>query len=209
MNALFTANSLEKQDVKMKLFIPESKGREYTKVMAPPSRESGKIYANQLTPTLIIRQNGEAWDRPFVVVYESFFGDKFEGSVQSVDKILQNGIFKGLIVNSIVNNRPIKQLIIIQSKDDDLFEDKNLHLNFKGRYAVVTLDENAALTELYIGSGSNFSFQKWVFRTFDNIPSSISTSIHNKLSINTSATKWEIKTPENYKVEKKIINHQP
>jgi hypothetical protein len=209
MNALFTANSLEKQDVKMKLFIPESKGREYTKVMAPPSTESGKIYANQLTPTLIIRQNGEAWDRPFVVVYESFFGDKFEGSVQSVDKILQNGIFKGLIVNSIVNNRPIKQLIIIQSKDDDLFEDKNLHLNFKGRYAVVTLDENAALTELYIGSGSNFSFQKWVFRTFDNIPSSISTSIHNKLSINTSATKWEIKTPENYKVEKKIINHQP
>jgi len=62
---------------------------------------------------------------------------------------------------------------------------------------------------LYIGSGSNFSFQKWVFRTFDNIPSSISTSIHNKLSINKSATKWEIKTPENYKVEKKIINHQP
>lgn len=207
MNVLFEAKAFAPDPVKMKLFIPENKEREYTKVMAPPSSESGKSYSNKLTPTLVIRQKGEAWNQPFAVVFESFSGDKMEGSVQTVESILRNGIFKGLVVTSIVDEKPIKQIVISQDSDDAVFEDPHLSFKFKGRYAIVTLDEQLAFTDLYIGSGSSLSFQEWSFKSVDAKPISLSLNKSNNLANIISTTKFEIISPKKYTVETKIISH--
>ena len=143
------AKSLGKASIKMKLFITVGKGRDYTSVLAPPSSELGKFYSNKFTPTLVIRQKWEAWDQPFAVVFESFAGDKMEGIVKTVENIFQNGVFKVLIVKSIVDEKPIKQIVISQDSDEAIFEDQSLSIKFKGRYAIITLDNHSAFTDIY------------------------------------------------------------
>ena len=72
-----------------------------------------------------------------------------EGSVKTVENIFQNGIFKGLIVNSIVDEKQIKQIIISQDSDEAVFEDRSLSIKFEGRYAIITLDNHSAFTDIY------------------------------------------------------------
>ena len=206
INVLFEAKALGKAPIKMKLFITGGKGRDYTSVLAPPSSESGKFYSNKLTPTLVIRQKGEAWDQPFAVVFESFSGDKMEGSVKTVENIFQNGIFKGLIVNSMVDEKPIKQIIISQDSDEAVFEDRSLSIKFEGRYAIITLDNQSAFTDVYIGSGSSLSFQEWLFKSVDAKPISLCLNKSNNFANIISTTTFEIMNPKNFTINKKIIN---
>lgn len=180
VEALFSAKSLDNNGVNMKLFIPGVADREYTKVMAPETYEAPEPYHHKPTPTLIIRKSGEAWNQPFAVVFESFTGEKTEASVKSVHQILQNGIFKGFRVNSLVDGNPVKQIIIIQDKDDDVFEDKTLNINFRGRYAVLTLDEKENPASFYVGNGQSLAYQKWEFKTDNQKSSAFNIEITDK-----------------------------
>ncbi|QNA43461.1 heparinase II/III domain-containing protein [Lacibacter sediminis] len=207
LEVLFEANALGKQPVKMKLFVTADKNREYTKALAPPSVESVKAYSDKQTPTLVIRKKGEAWRNPFVVVYESFAGTSNEGQIKSVESILQNGIFKGVIVNSIVNGKAIKQMIISQDNDDSIFEDKALQIKFKGRYAVLTLNAKSQLAELYIGNGTQFSYQKWSVTAADAKAVSLSLTISGKNGNSNANGKFKISYPEGFKLTETIINN--
>ncbi len=155
VKATFHTKRLKKVKVFMQLHIPGFKNRTYTKVKAPTTFESPESYHKKPTPTLVIRNKGETWQNPFVVVYEPY-NEKEKASIQSVTKIEQNGIYKGL---KIISKTPIEhliQLVITQSKDQ-IFQNDVIY--FKGSYAVITLNNKNELKSIYIGEGEKLIYK--------------------------------------------------
>ena len=77
-------------EVAMDVWVLGGEGRQIFTVEAPANRAARnyveEIYWNRPTPTLVVRQKGEAWDRPFVAVYEPFLSS--DGArVESVEAI--------------------------------------------------------------------------------------------------------------------------
>ena len=51
----------------------------------------------------------------------------------------------------------LTQYIILQENIEDIYVNKKVGITFKGRYGLVTLDENNTLQEIYIGNGYHLS----------------------------------------------------
>ncbi len=156
VTAVFKAEKLAKTSIGMKAFIMGNENRTYTKTMAPPTLEGPKVYRDAKTPTLVVRQNGEAWHNPFAVIYEPISNN--QSHLTSVIKIERDGIFKGFQVTSESSRGPLKQYIIIQESPLDMYTDSEQKLSFTGRYAVITLDERNNLFSTYIGDGSALNY---------------------------------------------------
>ncbi|MDF7823615.1 heparinase II/III family protein [Pontiellaceae bacterium B12227] len=66
--------SIEGNDVAMDIWMLGQEDRRVYSVMAPANRGArhyvDEKYWDRLQPTMVVRQKGEAWNRPFVVVYE-------------------------------------------------------------------------------------------------------------------------------------------
>tara|TARA_R110002049_G_scaffold211595_3_gene382553 strand:+ start:4373 stop:6616 length:2244 start_codon:yes stop_codon:yes gene_type:complete len=92
VKAQFSIEKLGKSPIYMDLHIPGFDNREYTKVMAPQTFEAPEPYDELDTPTLVIRKKGDAWNVPFVVVYEPFSGNIKNASMVSVEKLEEDGI---------------------------------------------------------------------------------------------------------------------
>ena len=149
------------------LFILGNSNREYTKVKAPKTFEAPVPYNNLPTPTLVIRQNGEAWTNPFAVVYEPSFEKKVSNGIQSVTQLQTNGVFKGFQIISKINSKEITQYIIVQQLDD-VYENKELGLYFKGSYAVISCNQKNELQHIYVGEGHQLVFKKITISSIDN-----------------------------------------
>ena len=135
----------------MNLFVPDGVEREYTHALAPPTREAKNGYLKKKTQTIAIRQQGEAWKRPFIAILEP--STSYESSVQSVTQLQQDDRIVGAKVVSKVQGQEVIHYIICQDDPDATYEDAGLGLSFKGRYAVVT-DRGGDDVELYVGDGS-------------------------------------------------------
>lgn len=157
VKATFHTKKLETGAVFMQLQIPGFEHREYTKVKAPITFESPKPYNNLTTPTLVIRQKGEAWKNPFVVVYEPF-NENEEATVRSIEKLQENHLYKGL---KIISETPTETLIqyVITLSANDVFIDERLGIYFKGTFAVITLNEVERLKSVYIGKGDKLIYK--------------------------------------------------
>ena len=143
----------------MRLFIAGAAGRDYSTALAPETKDAPEPYGHSPTPVLVIRQQGEAWTRPFAVIYEPFTGSEKAGSIQAVTALTQNQKFAGFKVVSQIAGRTSTQYILVQPSATSAFEDAALGLSFRGRYAVIRIDENGKPTALYLGDGSKLSFQ--------------------------------------------------
>lgn len=186
VSAIFSASKLQNEPVKMRLFINGNRNRDYTRVMAPPSTESNKAYEKKQTPTLVVRQNGEAWTTPFAVVYEPFEGNN--STIQTVEQILDEGNFKGLKIKSRVDGKTISQIALILDNDESVYEDKKMGIIFKGRYGVLTLDENNTFQSVYLGQGHSFTYKNISISSKDNRSGSAYIEINNNMpSINISS----------------------
>jgi len=164
VKATFHTKKLSEGDVFMQLHIPDFENRTYTKVKAPTTFEAPKPYDRMPTPTLVIRNEGEAWNNPFVMVYEPF--SKNEGAtIQSVSKIEQDGLYKGL---KIVNKTPAETLIqyVITQSKGEVFQKDDIY--FEGIFAVITLSKNETLQSIYIGAGEKLKFKNEVIITDEN-----------------------------------------
>ncbi len=163
VKAQFALEKLEGKMIYMNLYIPGCEKRDYTRVMAPPTFEAPEPYDKLSTPTLVIRKNGEAWKNPFVVVYEPFSEMEKGPSIQWVEKLEQDGLYKGLKVVSKTGGYNLIQYIITQSPNE-VFDDEKLDIYFKGTFAVITLDENDQLQHMYIGEGEDLRFGETVLK---------------------------------------------
>jgi len=167
VKAMFFLEQLENSPVYMGLHIPGFNNREYTKVKAPQTFEAPRPYRDVETPTLVIRKKGEAWTEPFVVVYEPFDGSIKNTSVLSVEKLEENGIYKGLKIVSRVDGETLQQYVITQSKGQ-IYSDENLDVYFKGTFAIITLNSKGKLQNMYIGEGEKLQFQNKIMETISN-----------------------------------------
>ena len=146
-------------DRHMYVNIPGGVGREYTAAKAPTILEGAGSYGNKPAQVLSIRQNGEAWDRPFVVVFEPSTNES--PTVQSVEHIMDNDKIIGTKVVSIVGSQIITDLIIAQESQDVTFINEDEQIEFIGRYAVARTIDNVfgRQVHLYIGDGQSLSFK--------------------------------------------------
>ncbi len=94
----------------MDMLMPAVATREVAKVDAPPISEAPAPYDNTPAPTLVIRQIGDAWDKPFVTIYEPHSGVD-GGTVQNVTALSQGNMVVGVKVESLVGGSNITQYI--------------------------------------------------------------------------------------------------
>ncbi len=165
--AQFAVERLKDKKIYMQLFIPGFKQREYTQVKAPHTFDAPNPYNNLLTPTMVIRQYGEAWENPFVVVYEAFNETEKNPSIQSVEKLEQNGVYKGLKISSRTKEKTLIQYIITQSKGETYTAD-SLHIRFSGTFAVITLNSDNDLYDMYIGEGDLLQYKDVLLKPSEN-----------------------------------------
>lgn len=125
--------------------------------MAPKSFSAPRPYDTLPLPTFIMRHQGDTWQNPFAVVYESYDD---EPAVQSIERLMVDGVFKGVKVISNVERKIIIQYIILQENIEDEYSNKEVEFSFKGRFGLISLDDNNNLIELYIGNGKQISYKQ-------------------------------------------------
>ncbi len=157
LEAIFTAHQLGEKPIYMRGLIPGGLETEISSVVAPKSSCAPHPYNTIPIPTFILRHKGETWKNPFAVVYESFDD---EAVVQSVERLLSDGVFKGVKVISKVKGKITTQYIILQENLEDEYSNTDLDIFFKGRFGLITLDDNNDLAELYIGNGIQLKYKQ-------------------------------------------------
>lgn len=146
----------------MHLLMPSGVEREYTKALAPPTREAENGYLTKKTQVLVVRQEGEAWDRPFIAVLEP--STTKIPSVQNVEPLMDGKKIVGAIITSKITSGLITDYIISQDKKDASYVNTDLNLEFTGRFGIVRKIVKEDKTEiiLYIGEGKRLAYGKKV-----------------------------------------------
>ncbi|KAA6343050.1 hypothetical protein EZS27_009242 [termite gut metagenome] len=156
--ARFNIRLEQQNDVHVNLWMKGYPGRTIFEVEAPPSNAfvKGSVPDELLgkpLPTLIVKQKGEAWSRPFVAVYHPY--NSSEGSsIKSVEYFGDADDFVGIRVHSadridyIFNSAFAKSTI------------SHRDIRCKGNYAVVS-EKNGAVNYLFLGNGQELKKDKW------------------------------------------------
>ena len=162
---------LEKEDpVYVNMWMKGYPGRTLFTVESPKSNAlvSGSVPDELLDkplPTLIVRQDGEAWDRPFVAIYHPY--TLSEGpSVQSVQYFGQAGDHMGIVIRSGNGS----DYIFNSSKSQSV---RHLDMQFEGSYAVVSRN-NDVLNYLFLGEGKSLEAGDWGIVSKSNAQASVS-----------------------------------
>jgi len=151
----FTASKLGDKPITMRALIPAGLSSEISQMNAPKSYGAAKPYNEEPLPTFALRHKGEAWSNPFAVVYESHTDVP---AVKSVERLMADGIFKGVKVSSQLEGLELIQYVLMQESINDEYINEELGIRFKGRFGVITLEEDGTLRNIYIGNGHHLNF---------------------------------------------------
>lgn len=157
-NATFRLKMPDRDTIFMNMWMKGEPNRELFSVKSPKSTaiDRGivpKEIAELPLPTIVARQYGEAWKRPFVAVFEpsSSSQPKSVASITSFSPAATVSDFTGIIVESKNGNREY----IFSSADNKAaitYKEKK----FKGTYAVVS-ENRDDINYLFLGNGSIIS----------------------------------------------------
>ena len=173
---------VEKIGASMHFKIPSGTNRNYTACVAPPILETESDYKgeesdpskNDSAQVLVIRQNGEAWNRPFIVAFEP---SKLNSTIQSIENLKTDSIIVGAKITSIIKGATITDFIINHDSHDQTFILSAENIEFTGRFGLIRKCKNRegqdSLTALYIGEGSYLQSDNHILT-----PSSNSTSAY-------------------------------
>lgn len=152
----------------MHMIMPGGIEREYTKGLAPSTPEAKNGYLRKDTQVLLVRQNGEAWLRPYISILEPSVG--IEETVKTVENITYKEKVIGAKVVSQLGERLITDYIICQSSDNDVYENNELLMKFYGRFGIIRLEKccGEESVTLYIGKGKKISYGDIVLIGGDN-----------------------------------------
>jgi hypothetical protein len=140
----------------MHLTMPAMTSREYTYAKAPSSYEAPYPYTALTTPTLIVRQAGDAWDQPFAGVYEPCAPGA--DTVKEVLALSKDNAFAGLKITSTPPQGEIVQYVLMQENPDDVYSDPVNGIEMVGRFSVITVDDAGNLLSLYLGDGHSLTY---------------------------------------------------
>lgn len=141
----------------MTLHMPAVAEREVALVESPPIVDAPAPYASQNAPALVIRQIGEAWDKPFAAVYEPHF-DESGGTVQNVTHLERDGVVVGVKVESLIQGVPALHYVIAHPEANQTFEDPATGFTFTGRFGIAA-DRGNGFISLYLGEGAAMSYR--------------------------------------------------
>jgi hypothetical protein len=136
----------------MKLMMPGTKDRKYFTGMAPATKTVLPAYTTLQTPTLIVKQQGEAWQVPFVAIFEPYHEN--QDNTRSVDWL--STTTKNPITAFRITNKDGSEQFIFQSADNKQ-ENKGVNWKFKGTFGVIHLKEGQP-KEIYLGNGTEIAF---------------------------------------------------
>lgn len=151
LTATISAPINAKETANLKMWVDGSKDRTIFSVKAPKSRAVIKgsvpsaLRENPLAG-IIVRQNGPAWDNPFVVVYHPYLKEK--GSY--INKIENISTQPGLVAIKVVCKNST-QYILNSAYDYQRFTVNDI--TFEGSYAVVSYKNSGKLDYIYLGKG--------------------------------------------------------
>jgi hypothetical protein len=159
INTTFTLKVPGKESVSMNMWMKGASDREIFSVKAPPSKAFGHnamipdSIASLPMPTVVVRQSGEAWQKPFVAVYEpsSESQPKSVSSISSFTPSKPVAEFEGLVIESITGNKDFV-FSSVDKEADVSYNDKI----FEGSFGVIS-EMNGNLNYLFIGNGSKIS----------------------------------------------------
>ena len=153
--ALYIRFDLEATNSYMNMFAPAGVTREYTKALGPATREALNGYVNKKTQIVAVRQQGEAWDKPYVYIFEP--SKSTNTSVKSVSHIMNGDVIAGAKVVSEVNGSKIIDYIFSNDSNTSV---SHLDIDFTGEFGIVRteLKDGKTNVSLYLGKGSSLQF---------------------------------------------------
>lgn len=152
--------TLNHDDLKptMSLHMPGSTQRTLFAVDAPACRavRHGELHhlIDIPMPTVLVRQEGPAWEQPFVAVYEPFEATDRDAAVKSVE----HEVLGDTVVVTVTGATEEGEFRVVAFQDaDGEGETEHEGLTFEGRFglAVFAGDE---LKRLYLGEGTRLAF---------------------------------------------------
>ncbi len=149
----------KKGDVRMDVWMKGYPDRKLFSVMTPRALKGlGGTMTPEIEkatiPALIVRQNGEAWDRPFVAIYEPYTSKEGK-SIESVEYIeCADSDFVGVVVES---KGDVKEYILNSTASDKLLSLKSVDVNMQAIYSVVS-QRQGKLSYLFMGEGNHLSY---------------------------------------------------
>ncbi|WP_140487937.1 heparinase II/III family protein [Flavobacterium sp. GSA192] len=169
--------ALKDKTVNMNLWMQGQADREIFSVLSPKSTalSHGLLpddINNSPIPTLVVRQNGEAWNRPFVAVYEPALNNAT--NIQSVDYFGKNE-FVGIHVT---NKSGKEDFIFSNTNADTKLTEQQFSVT--GTYAVIS--KKAADFTLFLGNGKNISNGNYTVDLGNEIASSVLKSENGTIS---------------------------
>ncbi|MBJ2175964.1 heparinase II/III family protein [Aureibaculum sp. A20] len=151
IKATFNLSIEGKESISMNLWMNGNENREIFKVKSPRSEALRdamvpKKVAMALQPTLVVRQKGEAWNNPFIAIYEP--STRSEPSTLKSIKTFNtdnNNSFVGLKIESLLDRIDY----VFSSDKSDSYNYEDMLLN--GTFGIVTQEKRN--TTLFLGKG--------------------------------------------------------
>ncbi|MDQ3845416.1 MAG: hypothetical protein M3342_15620, partial [Bacteroidota bacterium] len=147
-------------DKYMQVLFTGEEDRTFYSGKGPQSGTADVPYRTMPTPTLICRQEGEAWKHPFIAVYEPFTSTN-NYTVERIENADRAQPDDFTAVN--VFNKNGGQQIILQSLNSSQLHKKETW-KFKGSFGVINLEKNQ-LNYLYLGKGQQIAYQQYAIET--------------------------------------------
>ena len=204
--AKFNLNIEGRENTSMNMWMNASKDREIFKVKTPRSEAMRdamipKDIAFELLPTVVVRQSGEAWNRPFVAVYEP----TTESEPQTIKHIKTFELagsddgFVGLKIESLSNRSDY----VFSSAVPKLIEYKGM--SFNGTFGIITTTSNT--TTLFLGSGKSIAFNGYSLEIAENISSTATFNFNNKMLRLTADAPVVLTVPDIYKKGEVVLSY--
>lgn len=149
---------LNETNTYMNMFVPAGVAREYTKAVGPATREAKGGYINKKTQIVAIRQQGEAWNKPYVHIFEP--SKSTNTSVKSVEHLYRGNVIVGAKVYSQIGDKVLTDYVICQEDASKIVSLPDAGITFTGHFAVVRYEQvlDKAFVTLYIGEGTSLSY---------------------------------------------------
>lgn len=138
--------------------VPAGIDKEYSSALAPPTQEVSNGYDKKDTQMFIMRKYGEAWNLPFIAIYEP--SSNATATVKSTTHLIVDDKVVGVKVISEVNGQEIIDYVLSNDDANISINLTDLNIAFTGRFAVVRTISKANTTEvsMYIGKGTQLTF---------------------------------------------------
>lgn len=173
------------EDVRMDVWMEKVAGRRLFSVMTPYSMKGLKTSVPKEIsalpiPAMIVRQEGEAWKRPFMAIYEPY--SKSEGkSIESVEYLKSND---KEFVGAKVTSKGGSVEYILSSADDRFRSELNDHkIGFHGSYGVVSL-KDGKLNYALLGNGKTLSYGDYTV-TSEGVSATVLVEFGDKITMTT------------------------